>query len=102
MQREIDETAQELDLSTGYIYGLQHLAEMAGRLREGKLHMDDALWNSRFVYRTRRMLERQRRFDRSKKDELQLKLGRLLGGNIQQFGSEFKIALSIYLYNRRY
>lgn len=99
---QIEEVASDLGLSTGYLYGLQYLADMQGRLQQGEGRIEDALWNSRFVYRTRRMLERQRGLDRLARNARQERLGTLLGGGIQRYGSAFKLALFTYLYQHRY
>jgi len=95
-------TADEFKLSTSYLYGLQYLADMAGRLQRGEGRIDDPLWNSRFVYRTRRMLERQRGMSPAGRNGWQERLGTLLGGGIQRHGSTFKLALFPYLYRHRY
>lgn len=99
---EIERVAKELNLPTGYLYGLQFLADMAGRLQQGSGPIEDALWNSRFVYRTRRLLERQRGMDARARMVWQERLGTLLGGGISRHGSAFKLALFTYLYQHRY
>lgn len=99
---DIETHADELDLSTSYLYGLQYLADMAERLNKGHGRMEDTLWNSRFVYRTRRMLERKRGMSEEARRHWQERLGSSLGGGIRHFGSAFKLALFPYLYRRRY
>lgn len=101
INKEVELVSEKLKLSTGYLYGLQYLAHMAGRLRNGEYRMDDVLWNSRFVYRTRRMLDRNRELDKAAKSNWQDKLATLLAGNMNDFGSAFNIALFIYLYQHR-
>lgn len=104
---ELDRKRSELKLSTGYLYGLQQLADMAEdlrRAREDSSHapkLESALWNSRFTYRTARMLERMRGLDREARKRLQEELGILIGGAIGQYGAAWKIALFAHLYQLR-
>lgn len=97
----IEQAAEELRLSTGYLYGLQYLADMADRLQTGEYRVEDALWNSRFAYRTRRMLERQRGMEESARGEWQRRLGEQIGGSIGKYGGAFNVALFSYLYQNR-
>ncbi|AGA33129.1 CRISPR-associated protein, Csm1 family [Thioalkalivibrio nitratireducens DSM 14787] len=99
---ELAAASGEIALSTSYLYGLHGLADMAGRLQRGEGRIEDALWNSRFVYRTRRMLEQHRGMSPAARNLWQQRLGTLLGGGIQRFGSTFKLALFPYLYQHRY
>jgi CRISPR-associated protein Csm1 len=97
----------ELALSTGYLYGLQSLADMAEDLRRAESdpthspRIDSALWPSRFAYRTWRMLESKRGLDLDARRRWQQTLGQLLGDGIRKHGSAFKIALFIHLYHHR-
>jgi CRISPR-associated protein Csm1 len=100
VQDEIEDLS--VPLSTGYLYGLQYLADMAGALRDGTGRVDDALWHSRFVYRTQRLLERQRSLSADARRIELARLGSLLGGNLRQHGRAFKLALFPYLYRHRY
>lgn len=105
--REIDAKRSELKLSTGYLYGLQQLADMAEDLRKAKRDpkhapdIESALWNSRFTYRTARMLERMRGLDRAARRRLQEELGVLIAGAIDLHGAAWKIALFAHLYQYR-
>lgn len=103
--QDIENTRANFNLSTGYLYGLIYLAEMAEGVRQsesgGQLNIENALWNSRFSYRTWRMLERQRGISKDMKKQYQSELGDLLAGNIQKYGITFQIALFIHLYNHR-
>lgn len=105
--RELELMRDSLNLSTGYLYGLQYLADMAEDLRRAKLspshspRLESALWPSRFAYRTWRMLESSRGLDLEARKRWQRTLGELLGGGIRRHGSAFKIALFIYLYQHR-
>ncbi len=101
LRDELERLSEELKLSTGYVYGLQYLADMAERLRIGEGRMEDALWNSRFVYRTHRMLERLRGLDENARRRWQKQLGELIGGGIGRYAGAFKIPLFTYLYHYR-
>lgn len=102
IQDELEAHRDQLQLSIGYLYGLQHLADMAERMQAGSTNMEDALWNSRFAYRTRRMLEQKRGMDESARRFWQQRLGELIAGGIDEFGSAFKIALFTHLYHHRH
>lgn len=99
---ELEELRLRLELSTGYLYGLQYLADMAQELKNNKPRPESALWNSRFSYRTWRMLERKRGLSKEERQRYQEFLGQRLGGGISHFGSSFKIALFTHLYQHRH
>jgi CRISPR-associated protein Csm1 len=98
----------ELALSTGYLYGLQYLADMAEDLNRAQSdpghspRLESALWSSRFTYRTRRMLETRRGVDEDGRRRWQKYLGELLAEAIRRFGAAFKIALFTHLYHHRH
>ncbi|MEA3274998.1 MAG: type III-A CRISPR-associated protein Cas10/Csm1 [Pseudomonadota bacterium] len=98
----------ELALSTGYLYSLQYLADMAEDLNRAQRdsghspRLESALWNSRFTYRTRRMLESRRGLDEDARRRWQKALGELLAEGIRRFGAAFKIALFTHLYHHRH
>lgn len=94
----------ELDLSTGYLYGLLALTDMAADTRRP----ENALWHSRFAYRTRRMLETKIRNEgdrdaterrrRSLQQALALEIASL---GIEKHGAAYRIALFTHLYQQR-
>lgn len=98
---ELEELRGELDLSTGYLYGLQFLADMAEDLRGPKPRLESALWPSRFAYQTWRMLESKRGLHLEARRRWQRDLAALLADGIREYGSAFKIALFIHLYSHR-
>jgi CRISPR-associated protein Csm1 len=104
----LEESRADLGLSTGYLYGLQYLADMAEDLRHGQIdpdhqvRVDSALWNARFTYRTRRMLEAKRGMPESDREYWQRRLGELVGDGIRRHGAAFKIALFTHLYQHRH
>ena len=104
----LEASRDELGLSTGYLYGLQYLAYMAEDLRRAQADpahtpkVESALWNARFTYRTRRMLEAKRRLSEAERNHWQQRLGELLGEGIRRHGAAFKIALFTHLYHHRH
>ncbi len=101
--------ARDLKLSTGYLYGLLHLSDMAENLRSGRTdqrgkrekRVENALWHSRFVYRTRRLLERQKGLDEPARRRWQQEIAAILASGIEQFAGAYRIALFAYLYQQR-
>ncbi len=103
---ELDRERAGLRLSTGYLYGLQDLADMAEDLRRARdprhiPKIESALWHSRFSYRTARMLEQRRGLDREARRRLQQELSTFVGGAINRHGAAYKIALFAHLYQLR-
>jgi CRISPR-associated protein Csm1 len=104
-EAELDSLAAELGLSTGYLYALLSYTDMAGKV--GK-RPENALWHSRFAYRTRRMLEAKIRAgddpkaaeDKRRRIQAQLAADIAHAGN-ETFGTAYKIALFTYLYQQR-
>ena len=94
----------ELKLSTGYLYGLLNLTDMAA----DQTRPENALWHSRFAYRTRRMLEANVRNEgdrdaterkrRQWQQELALEIA---NSGIEQHRAAYKIALFTHLYQQR-
>ena len=94
----------ELGLSTGYLYGLLNLTDMAADTDRP----ESALWHSRFAYRTRRLLESKVRNEgdrdaterrrRSLQEQLALEIA---GLGIAKHGAAYKIALFTHLYQQR-
>jgi CRISPR-associated protein Csm1 len=100
----LEQLAAGLRLSTGYLYGLLHLTDMAADLTRP----ENALWHSRFAYRTRRMLEAKikNEGDRDAAERKRRQLQEKLAEEIAQKGikehlAAYKIALFTYLYQQR-
>lgn len=116
MEREagLKRVAGDHVLSTGYLYGLLHLTEMAAKTqayqqdRKAAFSMENALWKSRFAYRTRRLAETRFRHISDQKEReaarrrLQIHLAQeIVEEGIEQHGMAYKIALFTYLYQQR-
>lgn len=96
--------------STGYLYGLLYLSAMAENLRSGRtgqrgqrqINPENALWHSRFAYRTRRLLERQKGMDEATRRRWQHEIAAVVAnGGIERFAGAYRIALFAYLYQQR-
>lgn len=91
--------ADELELSTGYLYALLGYAEMADKAHE---RPENALWHSHFAYRTARLLERKRGVSREERRALHATLAQQIANlGIGQFTADYRIALFTVLYQLR-
>lgn len=106
MEREagLGRIASELRLSTGYLYGLLHLTDLAADTSRP----ENALWHSRFAYRTRRLLETKVRNEgdrdetERKRRALQAELAmEIASRGIETHRAAYKIALFTHLYQQR-
>jgi CRISPR-associated protein Csm1 len=106
---ELLECAQQLnimrkdfDLSTGYLYGLLNLTSLA----EDRSKPENAVWHSRFAYRTYRMLETRRRdgrkLDEAERRRLQAELSLAIANQgIEKHKGNYRIALFTHIYQHR-
>lgn len=100
----LDRLGEELKLSAAYLYGLLDLTDMAA----DQTRVENALWHSRFAYRTRRMLEAKVRNEgdrdaaERKRRQLQQELAEEIASRgIEQHRAAYKIALFTHLYQHR-
>ncbi len=95
-QEQLERVRKSYDLSTGYIYGLMHLIDLAS----DKTNAEHAMWRSRFAYRTRRYV-----VDKLKQDVrpiAQKDIAEQLGEKgIAQLGRKFRIPLFNHFYRQR-
>ena len=90
---------QEMGLSTGYVYGLLTLIDMAEKVQEKP---ENALWHSYFAYRTVRMLERNKQLDKEQRKRWQLELAEeIANSGITRHGGNYRVALFSHLYQQR-
>lgn len=91
---------EENALSTGYVYGLLHLIDMAERVGEKP---ENALWHSYFAYRTARMLERNKKLDKDQRKVRQAELAQEISaaGIGRKYGGNYRVALFCHLYQQR-
>lgn len=104
--------ASNVEFSRGYLYDLLRYTEMAAKakeyekaMEEGKqpsVQVENALWYSRFAYRTWRVLESIKRMTHEERRRLQHELGvEIAGHGIDKHGAAYKIALFTHLYQQR-
>ncbi len=107
MKREqgLAHLAKDFGLSTGYLYGLLHLTDMAGGVKKKP---QNALWHAYFAYRTRRLAEARIKGGENR-DETERRrrtwqgelAHEIAGEGIEKYGAAYKIALFTYLYQQR-
>lgn len=106
MDREavLGQLSKELNLSTGYLYGLLHFTDMAA----DQCRPENALWHSRFAYRTQRMLEAKFRnegnrdtADGKRRHGQRQLAAEIASQGIEKHGAAYKIALFTHLYQQR-
>ncbi len=98
---EARERLQELatHMSHSYVYGLLDLVDMAEKVSS---HPENALWRSRFYYRTSRTLESIRWIDRNeRRRRLEGLAAEIVQGGIGRFRGDYRIALFSHLYRNR-
>ncbi len=90
---------QEMNLSTGYVYGLLTLINMAEKVNEKP---ENAIWHSYFAYRTVRMLERNKQLDKEQRKRRQVELAEeIANAGIMRHGGNYRVALFCHLYQQR-
>ena len=95
----LDILREYYQLSTGYIYGLLRLTDMAANPDKP----ENALWRSQLYYRTHRLIANNRNLkETEQKKRACLQLVTDIGEQgIKQFGKGYLIALHTYLYQNR-
>jgi CRISPR-associated protein Csm1 len=95
----LHELHKELNLSTGYVYGLLNLIDMAEQINEKP---ENAIWHSYFAYRTVRMLERNKLLDKDQRKRRQAELAEeIANAGIIRHGGNYRVALFCHLYQQR-
>ena len=90
---------QDMNLSTGYVYGLLTLINMAEKVNE---RPENAIWHSYFAYRTVRMLERNKGLDRDQRKRWQAELAdEIASAGIIRHEGNYRVALFCHLYQQR-
>lgn len=86
-------------LSTGYVYGLLNLIDMAEAVKQKP---ENAIWHSYFAYRTVRMLERKKELDKEQRKRRQAELAEeIANSGIIRHGVNYRVALFCHLYQQR-
>jgi CRISPR-associated protein Csm1 len=95
----LSELSQDNALSTGYVYGLLHLIDMAEKV---KIRPENAIWHSYFVYRTVRMLEKSR-LDKDQRNRRRAELAQEIAQTgIEVHKGDYRVTLFCYLYQQRF
>jgi CRISPR-associated protein Csm1 len=95
----LETLTRDLDLSTGYLYGLLNLVDMAEKVKEKP---ENAIWHSYFAYRTVRLLERRRGLTDEQRKRRQQELAHEIAEfGIERHGGNYRVALFSYLYQQR-
>ncbi len=95
----LQELSQDNSLSTGYVYGLLNLIDMAEKVNEKP---ENAIWHSYFAYRTVRMLERNKQLDKEQRKRRQAELAEeIADAGIIRHGGNYRVALFCHLYQQR-
>jgi CRISPR-associated protein Csm1 len=98
-RNRLQELSQEMSLSTGYVYGLLTLINMAEKVNEKP---ENAIWHSYFAYRTVRMLERNKQLDKDQRKRRQAELAEeIANAGIIRHGGNYRVALFCHLYQQR-
>jgi len=96
--QRLNELSQGNALSTGYVYGLLHLIDMAEKVAEKP---ENALWHSYFAYRTARMLEKSRLDKDQRKRRLAELAHEIAQTGIEDHKGDYRVTLFCYLYQQR-
>lgn len=90
---------EEMNLSTGYVYGLLAFTDM--RAEEAQGQPEAAMWRSRFKYRTRRfVVDKLRNLDEPERQRRFTALLDIYQG-IERLGPRYRVALFNHLYQFR-
>ncbi|MFZ2124910.1 MAG: type III-A CRISPR-associated protein Cas10/Csm1 [Rhodoferax sp.] len=96
-QDQLERVRKSYDLSTGYVYGLMQLIDLAN----DKANPEHAMWRSRFAYRTRRYVVDKIR-EPEKRQRAQTELSVALGEQgINDLGTRYRIPLFNHFYRQR-
>lgn len=96
-QEQLDRVRDSYNLSTGYVYGLMQLIDLAS----DKTDPEHAMWRSRFAYRTRRYVVDKIR-EPEKRQRAQAELSVALGKQgIEELGTSYRIPLFNHFYRQR-
>lgn len=97
-QIHLQRLSEDNGLSTGYVYGLLNLIEMAEKVDQNP---ENALWHSYFAYRTARMLERKK-LDKDQRKQRHAALAEeIANAGIKGHGGNYRVTLFCHLYQQR-
>jgi CRISPR-associated protein Csm1 len=94
----LQQLVEENGLSTGYVYGLLNLIDMAEKVNEKP---ENAMWHSYFAYRTARMLERKKLDKEQRQRRLEEIAEEMASSGIIRHGGNYRVTLFCHLYQQR-
>jgi CRISPR-associated protein Csm1 len=95
----LNDIRDELGLSTGYVYGLLQLVDMAENVDKKP---EDSIWHSYFSYRTYRMLQRNKKLTEQQRKTRHSELAdEIASKGIELHKANYRVALFSHLYHRR-
>lgn len=95
-QSQLELARDSYSLSTGYVYGLLHLVDLAA----DQSKPEHAMWRSRFAYRTRRYVVDKLAVEQRQRAQTELSV--MIGQQgIQELGSRYRIPLFNHFYRQR-
>ncbi len=97
-QTKLRRLSEDNGLSTGYVYGLLNLIEMAEKVGQNP---ENALWHSYFAYRTARMLERKKLDKDLRKRRHAVLAEEIANAGIMRHGGNYRVTLFCHLYQQR-
>lgn len=97
VEKFLSSAAKDYGISSGYLYSLFELIDMAGDTKRPEASM----WRSRLYYNTARLFERQRMSTSTEIDRAREEFLETLLGYIQKYGAALRIPLSNTFYSIR-
>ena len=94
----LQQLSQDNSLSTGYVYGLFNLIDMAEKVNEKP---ENAIWHSYFAYRTVRMLERKKLDKEQRQRHQEILAQEIVEAGIKKHGGNYRVTLFCHLYQQR-
>ena len=94
----LQQLSQDNSLSTGYVYGLFNLIDMAEKVNEKP---ENAIWHSYFAYRTVRMLERKKLDKEQRQRHQEILAKEIVEAGIKKHGGNYRVTLFCHLYQQR-
>jgi len=97
-KERLRQLSEDYSLSTAFIYGLLELTDMAANDSKP----ENAMWRSKFYYRTQRMIANDRRLSSDQKQQARTQIVTDIGeSGIKQFKADYRMALQAYIYENR-
>ncbi len=99
LEHRLDDMTEKYGLSIGYVYSLQTLCDQAESASKG--NFVNAMWRSKLVYKTARFAEMSKKIAAEDKQVAADAIAKEIGDAIAHYETDYKIALSTWLYQQR-